>query len=141
MGLLLFMTDLPDIPARCKCRGQNPPADKCCNNIVSDNRISPLYLRSVVAEKRRECNKGERFVYLQTTGRRSESSTRLLRDQLALFFRGRPPKSQYYYSVHVQYYLCVFCYVCMPLFIMWPDDKCFMVLARLAHLARLLDSS
>lgn len=92
MGLLLFMTDLPDIPARCKCRGQNPPADKCCNNIVSDNHISPLYLRSVVAEKRRECNKGERFVYLQTTGRRSESSTRLLRDQLALFFRGIPPK-------------------------------------------------
>lgn len=71
MGLLLFMTDLPDIPARCKCRrqpSQNPPTDKCCNNIVSDNHISPLYFRSVVAEKRELCNKGERLVYLQTKG-------------------------------------------------------------------------
>lgn len=67
-------------------------ADKCCNNIVSDNHISPLYFRSVVAEKSRECNKGEPFIYLQTIGRRSESSARLLGDQLALFFRGIPPK-------------------------------------------------
>lgn len=82
---LICQTFLLDVSAEDKTL----PADKCCNNIVSDNHISPLYFRS---EKRRECNKGERFVYLQTAGRHSESSTRLLKDQLALFFRGIPPK-------------------------------------------------